>query len=317
MAVNKPSFDELPLAKDGPHGNAWGLFGSSDELGMLNLLTPATTAAAASEIKDGVRVALDWPLDLMAEPCFGRVPFKQEIKNKAPRSVNDDTLTFNTQCSTQWDGLRHYGYQKEAKWFNGKTLDDLLNTKALGTHAWVENGGIVSRGLLLDYASWAEKEGLPVDCFSTSSIPVAVLKQVAASQNTIPRPGDILLIRTGWTKQYEYMTQDQRRALADMTSPPAIGVESSKETLRWLWESGFAAVAGDMPSFEAWPCQNTDFWLHEWLLAGWGMPIGELFDLERLSQECKKRDRWTFFFSSMPLYVPGGVASPPNAVAIF
>jgi hypothetical protein len=24
---------------------------------------------------------------------------------------NDDVLTFNTQISTQWDGLRHYPYQ--------------------------------------------------------------------------------------------------------------------------------------------------------------------------------------------------------------
>lgn len=33
------------------------------------------------------------------------------------------------------------------------------------------------------------------------------------------------------------------------------------------------------------------------------MPIGELFDLKPLSEECKKRGRWEFFFSSMPLKV--------------
>ena len=33
------------------------------------------------------------------------------------------------------------------------------------------------------------------------------------------------------------------------------------------------------------------------------MPIGELFDLENLAQECQKRQRWTFFFSSVPLRV--------------
>jgi hypothetical protein len=80
-------------------------------------------------------------------------------------------------------------------------------------------------------------------------------------------------------------------------------VESSEKTLRWLWETGFAAVAGDMPGFEAWPCQNTQYMLHEWLLAGWGMPIGEMFDLERLSEECRKRKKWSFFFSSAPLRV--------------
>ena len=90
-----------------------------------------------------------------------------------------------------------------------------------------------------------------------------------------------------------------------MTTPPAVGLESSEKTLRWIWETGFSAVAGDQPSFEAWPCQNPNYMLHEWLLAGWGMPIGEIFDLERLSEECRKRHRWSFFFSSMPLRVSG------------
>lgn len=88
-----------------------------------------------------------------------------------------------------------------------------------------------------------------------------------------------------------------------MTTPPAIGLESSEETLKWLWENGFSAVVGDQPSFEAWPCQDPRFWLHEWCLAGWGLTLGELFDLEGLSRECEKRKRWSFFFSSMPLRV--------------
>jgi hypothetical protein len=58
-----------------------------------------------------------------------------------------------------------------------------------------------------------------------------------------------------------------------------------------------------MPAFEALPFQSTDFWLHEWLLAGWGLPIGELFDLERLAVECEKAGRWSFWFGSMPLKV--------------
>lgn len=27
--------------------------------------------------------------------------------------------------SSQWDGLRHYGYQKERKFYNGVTLEDI------------------------------------------------------------------------------------------------------------------------------------------------------------------------------------------------
>lgn len=59
-----------------------------------------------------------------------------------------------------------------------------------------------------------------------------------------------------------------------------------------------------------------EFLLHEVLLSGWGCPIGEMFDLEGLAEECRKRGRWSFFFCSEPMNVKGGVASPPNAIAI-
>lgn len=101
---------------------------------MLNLLTPENTAAAAKEIVDGVRVSTDWPLDSMKTPCFGRTTFEQKINTKLPRAVNDDTLTFNTQSSSQWDGFRHYGYQKEGLFFNGCTLQDIHASKANGVH---------------------------------------------------------------------------------------------------------------------------------------------------------------------------------------
>ncbi|KAI3588059.1 putative cyclase-domain-containing protein, partial [Fusarium oxysporum f. sp. albedinis] len=314
---SKPSFKSLPLRKDGPPGNAWGLFGDNDECGMLNLLTPEIIAKAASEIRDGVRVSTDWPLNRMSRPCFGRAPFKHEITTKTPRAVNDDTLTFNTQSSSQWDGFRHYAYQKEKLWFNGKSLDELLSSDVNGIQAWVDRGGIVGRGVLLDYPSWADKNNITLTPFETKSITVSTLKEVAESQGTTFQQGDILFIRTGWVRAYDKLSDDECKTLADYKVPPAHGIESSEETLRWLWEQDFAAVAGDQPSMEAWPCQNTDYFLHEWLLAGWGMPIGELFDLEALSKECEKRGRWSFFFSSMPLKVPGGVASPPNGVAIF
>lgn len=56
--------------------------------------------------------------------------------------------------------------------------------------------------------------------------------------------------------------------------------------------------------------------MHEVLLSGWGCPIGELFDLETLAVECRKRNKWSFFVCSEPLNVKGGVGSPPNAIAI-
>jgi hypothetical protein len=106
------TFDSLPLREDGTPGNAWGRFGNGDQLGTLNLLTPKITAEAAKEIVEGVRLSVDWPLDSMSVPCFGRSCLEPTIKKKEGRTVNDEILIFNTQSSSQWDGFRHYGHQK-------------------------------------------------------------------------------------------------------------------------------------------------------------------------------------------------------------
>lgn len=170
--------------------------------------------------------------------------------------------------------------------------------------------------MLLDYLSWAESQGRSPATLKTTIITARDLQAVAESQKVSFRPGDILFVRSGYIKALGALSDDQAKAYAAQPPPAAIGVEPSEETLRWIWETGFVAVAGDMLAFEPLPFQSEQYSLHEWLLAGWGLPIGELFDLERLSEECRRLGKWSFFFSSVPLRVPGGVASPPNGVAI-
>lgn len=72
-------------------------------------------------------VSLNWPLDAQGEESgfFQRKLFHQELFQKPPRIVHDDIWTFNSQVSSQWDGLRHYGYQKEAKFYGGVTVEDI------------------------------------------------------------------------------------------------------------------------------------------------------------------------------------------------
>jgi len=41
-----------------------------------------------------------------------------------------------------------------------------------------------------------------------------------------------------------------------------------------------------------------------------------MLDLERLAEECKRLKKWSFLYTSAPLNVPGGVASPANALAL-
>ena len=162
----------------------------------------------------------------------------------------------------------------------------------------------MGRGVLLDYARWAESQGLTPEPLTTHKITLSDLNKVAEFQNVTFRPNDILFIRSGYINALSSLSKDDATVYASKTAAmPAIGVESGEEMLRWVWESQFAAVAGDMIAFEALPFQSKDFWMHEWLLAGWGLPIGELFDLEALAAECEKLRKWSFFFSSVPLKV--------------
>jgi hypothetical protein len=57
--------------------------------------------------------------------------------------------------------------------------------------------------------------------------------------------------------------------------------------------------------------------LHDHFLSFWGMPLEELWDLEALAAEYEKQQRWSFFLTSAPLNTPRGIASPPNALAVF
>lgn len=128
-----PPFSALPLKKDGPPGNAWGLFGENDQLGRLNLLTPETTLEALKEVRSGKRISLDNTLDRFSTPAFSRQPFHQKIFHKTPRTVNDDILTLNTQSTSQWDGLRHFGlfeYERERN-FSANGIERLPRAEAL------------------------------------------------------------------------------------------------------------------------------------------------------------------------------------------
>ncbi|KKY13334.1 putative major facilitator superfamily [Diplodia seriata] len=232
-----PEFDALTLDPQGPPGNTWGLFGKKDELGMLNLLTPETVAAAAKEIKTGVRYSLDLPLNQPAFPSFDRQPFHHEIRQRgAGRNVNDDIVTFNTQSSSQWDGFRHYGNQEHKCYYMGHTQDDILKSDIIGTNAWLRAGGIQGRAILLDYPSWAATHSIPISPFTSQPIPLAHIRALLTSRNITPRRGDILLLRTGLDSALKALSPSEQRAIASRPSPDFIGLEAGRETLAWLWE---------------------------------------------------------------------------------
>ena len=129
--------------------------------------------------------------------------------------------------------------------------------------------------------------------------------------------GDIFFLRVGLPETWAGMSAAQRTTYSQQAMPQHAGIEQSERVLRFMWDSHFVAVASDAVSFEVFPPLSPEYDLHHYLLAGWGLPIGEMFDLDELAATCQRLGRWTFFVSSSPLNCARGVSSPPNCMAIF
>ncbi|CZT06293.1 hypothetical protein WAI453_006279 [Rhynchosporium graminicola] len=308
---------------------------SLEGLGRLTLLTPpVVSSAASSEIKTGRRVGLGWDMTKLEHSQFGRQKCGHTIipltfaGGAGLGAGFDDKYDMNPQQSSQWDGFRHYSQPRipgdssnsaDRVFYGGTTKEEIMDTSdhRIGLQHWASEG-IAGRGVFLDYQLWASSQSPPITYtnFSTHAISFAAIQAMLTFFNITPQKGDILLVRMGVIPEWDAFTSTQKVEYAAQKEPQHAGVEACAETLEWLWDSGFAAVAGDAISWEVYPTPGA-ISVHEYLLAGWGMPIGELFDLEALSKICKELNRYSFFLTSMPLNMPGGVSSPPNAMAIF
>lgn len=248
-----------------------------------------------------------------------------ETSRGRPLLINEQ-LSFNTQKSSQWDGLRHFAYQKEQLFYNGTTRADIVDKPdgKLGMHLWHRAGCVAGRGILLDYWSYAQAKGKEYDAASPHGISFDDLMACLAHQQDlsadplVPREGDVLFIRSGFSARHAHLTDEEERAIGMAWPPASCGVRQDHGLLRWLWETRFAAVGGDAPGWEVFPVSGGDagFCFHEVLIAGWGCPIAELLWLEDLAAWCREKNRWSFFLTSCPLNVHGGVASPANMMAL-
>ncbi|OAL47717.1 hypothetical protein IQ07DRAFT_515458 [Pyrenochaeta sp. DS3sAY3a] len=314
-----PKLANLPHISGTPQGAAW-FWGGDDELGRLNLLTSQRIAKATREnVRTGDVISLDLPLTVPGPSFFGRKSLEHTITSTG-KGEFDDEIAINTQNNPN-TGC-HY---------NGVASDDImgeLNTQfdnhvekstKLGIDAWAKHG-IVGRGVLLDIYGWAQKSGNAYNPFTTHHITSEDLLACAKAQNIVFETGDILLVRTGWLHKYFSLTTEERstRSKSPFSQHTYVGLEASDSMKTFLHDTYFAAAACDNANFEAWPSPpKAEDSLHACLLPLWGMPIGELWDLEKLTKKCQELERWTFLLTSKPSMVPGGVGSPPNALAMF
>jgi kynurenine formamidase len=312
-----PSFNELPVKEGAPAECSWGVFGDDDALGCLNFLTPARVVEAAGLVKTGKVFRLDAKIGFAKPPLFGRAAAVHDVIPLGPMA-NDDSLDhFNTQEGSQWDGLGHVGHVRHERFYNGVNISEIRDGRnaKLGIHHWAAK--FVGRGALIDAFGFRRSQGRVVEPLKKDVYTLAELKAALEAQGTALQPGTILLVHTGWMEAYEAASIEQKRALSSMENLSSIGIEASREMVEWLWNNRVAAIGTDCPSVEAFPFDFGDEGaLHYRALPLLGLPLGELFVLAPLAEDCAKDRQYEFMVVSAPLHIEGGIASPPNAVVI-
>jgi kynurenine formamidase len=322
--------DELvlhPPRAGAPELSNWGVFGDDDEIGTLNFLTPAAVLRGVASVKHGHIYPLNLPVDLPNSRPIGR-PEHQKTAHLhnlefAGVVVNDDHIVLATQGSTQWDSFVHTGAIEDGVdgvFYNGVGQDAIDESG----YAW-RNGidkiaarGIAGRGLLLDVARLiadGADDPLPSDFLITETEVTACLHK----QGSEVHPGDVICFRTGWVESYldadEAGRADLMEPVGETFAPAAPGVSADLAAMaqRQRW----SAVTADNLGVEISPFQPDNARsAHVRMQRNLGLPFGELFCYRDLAAAANADGRFDFFFVSQPLWIPGGMGSPANAIAI-
>jgi kynurenine formamidase len=287
--------------------------------GTLAFITPDVVLAGVATVRDGETFALNLPISVSDAPPFGRRPAQRTLRQhnevfELPDGRfavwNDDRLDLPLQGGSHWDSLAHFGVldsSDRSVFFGARGLEETSpepRAKSLGIDTMAQ--GVVTRGVLLDLVTTIcgpDAQWLPDD----TRISTAHVEACLAAQGVTLRRGDGVLVYTGFGSRFAECPPEARAALESANA----GLDSSTMD---LWEQAqISFLASDNLAVEAIPL---DLGIHEGALRRLGLPLGELWALDRLAKACRVDSRFEFLFAAAPLNIPGAFGSPANAVAI-
>lgn len=285
----------------------WGRWGAEDQRGALNFITPAVRQRAAATVRDGVAVSCALPL--ATEPSEQNVSPVQHLMVRAgdlpdaTGSADYFAIAPHGMAHTHLDALCHIF--AHGQMYNGFPVSDVTSAGAMRNAITAGEGGIVSRGVLLDVASarggaWLEP-GEPI-------FP-ADLEVAEERAGVRVEAGDILLIRTGrWLRWAQVGPWNGRAMLAGLHAA----------CLPWLHERKIAVLGCDgisdvLPS----RVQSYRLPIHGVIIPAMGVHLIDNAQLEDLAAACAERNRWEFLLTLAPLRLERGTASPLNPIALF
>lgn len=300
-AAREKGEDNTTPVKGWTKGKGWGGWGKQDEVGALNCMTPRTVRAALGLVREGrvydLGVAYDkdsfkWPGHSAAEVIMYRSPegvkrqgdFQPIVDptvNKAKMGWHSCAVFINDNVGTQIDGLGHVTTGEDNHWYNGFKEAEWGGNFGVRKCDATTIPPVITRGVLIDVASYRNKEALPAHY----AITVDDLKAALGQQNTDVHPGDTVLIRTGVLRYWGKNGSNH----AKLREHDSAGINLA--AARWLVEEKGAAVIGaDSSGLEHWPdpvkAKTAPFIpVHRYLLIEQGVHIGEFHFLEDLARD--------------------------------
>jgi kynurenine formamidase len=213
--------------------------------------------------------------------------------------ASNELMVLSGHTGTHLDALGHIA--EHGRIHGGQdAVEAQRGGRGLRQHSMEVVSPIVARGILLDVPAHRGVDRLP----GASPVSAEELEVVASYQGTEVRPGDVVLIRTGWIRQWE----DPPAFRGDATGEP--GPDNS--AAEWLAVRKVRAVGSDTIAFEARPVGQSALAAHGTLITRNGIYIMEMVNLEELA-----RDRvYSFLFIAAPLKIVGATGSPVRPIAI-
>jgi kynurenine formamidase len=282
----------------------WGRWGKDDQLGTLNLITPARRREAAALVHEGISVSL--ARDLNAEKSIDNPsPFQDTMALGVDGKFNMDTYTVNFHgfAFSHFDALSHTYY--EGHLYNGYA-DSTITSAGAGVLDTVQyRNGIFTRGVLVDIPWLRGVPYLDKDAYITAHD----LDQWEAKTGVHIHAGDAVLIRTG------------RWALRDAKGPWDIANASAgldPSVMAWLHKRDVAFLVSDA-AHDAIPSavQGVDFPIHVLAIVAMGMPLADQCNLEDVARESRQLGRSTFLLTLAPVRIKGGTGALVNPIATF
>lgn len=285
----------------------WGRWGKDDQLGAINLITPAKRKQAAAQVTEGVSVSL--ARDTNTETALDNAqPYEHSmmlsgVGNRGQFSLDKIGVSFHGYQHTHLDALCHMFWQ--GKMYNGFSQEEVTKEGASKLSIANLKQGIFTRGVLIDLP---RLKGVPYLEPGTPIYPEDLDAWEKMSKIKVSA-GDVIFVRTGrWARRAAVGPWDVSRNSAGLHASSA----------RWIRQRDVAILGSDVAS-DMFPSniEGVSHPIHQLVLVAMGVHIFDNCDLEALSEACAKRNRWEFLLTAAPIAVVGGTGSPLNPIATF